>query len=53
MSAAKGRIEDNPISYIDSMLQYYMHVDPSTLTDEQWAEKFAQLTDIRERESAK
>lgn len=32
------------------MLEYYLGIDPSTLTDEAWAEKFAQLQDIRKRE---
>jgi hypothetical protein len=27
-----------------------MHIDPSKLTDEEWAEKFKQLADIRKRE---
>lgn len=40
----------NWIGYVDTMLQYYLHIDPNTLTDEQWAEKFAQLKDIRQRE---
>ncbi len=32
------------------MLEYYLHIDPSTLTDAQWAEKFKQLSEIRVRE---
>ena len=35
------------------MLEYYLHIDPSTLTDRQWAEKFMQLADIRKRETGK
>jgi hypothetical protein len=27
-----------------------MHIDPSKLTDEEWADKFKQLADIRKRE---
>jgi hypothetical protein len=33
------------------MLRYYLHIDPTTLTDEQWAEAFSQLADIRQREA--
>lgn len=36
---------------MDTMMQYYLHIDPTALTDEQWAEKWAQLQDIREREA--
>ncbi|MBB4117863.1 hypothetical protein GGR32_000135 [Mesonia hippocampi] len=32
------------------MLEYYLHIDPSKLNDEQWGEKFAQLQDIRKKE---
>jgi len=32
------------------MLEYYLGIDPSTLNDAQWAEKFAQLQDIRKKE---
>lgn len=32
-------------------MRYYLHVDPDTLTDEEWAEMFAQLCDIRTREA--
>ncbi|MBO7287357.1 MAG: hypothetical protein J6U85_03915 [Bacteroidales bacterium] len=38
------------LSYVDTMLEYYLHIDPSELTDEEWAEKFKQLADIRKRE---
>ena len=33
------------------MLEYYLHINPDKLTDEQWGEKFAQLNDIREKEA--
>jgi len=36
---------------MDTMLEYYLGINPHTLSDEQWAEKFAQLKDIREREA--
>jgi len=32
------------------MLRYYLHIDPDKLSDEQWAETFKQLADIRQRE---
>lgn len=40
------------MGYIDTMLEYYLHIDPSTLTDEEWAEKLAQLADIRKKENS-
>ena len=34
------------------MLQYYLHIQyPDELEDEVWAEKFAQLIDIRKKEA--
>ena len=41
------------MGYVDTMIEYYLHIDPHKLTDEQWAEKFAQIADIRKRESVK
>ena len=38
------------MAYIDTMLRYYLHIDPDTLDDTQWAETFMQLADIRKRE---
>jgi hypothetical protein len=35
------------------MLTYYYHIDTSTLSDEEWAEKFAHLIDIRKKENGK
>lgn len=32
------------------MLEYYLSINPSTLSDAEWAEKWAQLQDIRKRE---
>ena len=43
-------MKHNPVAYIDTMLQYYLGIDPDTLDDHQWAEKFMQLADIRKRE---
>nr|DAI68463.1 MAG TPA: Protein of unknown function (DUF2540) [Caudoviricetes sp.] len=33
------------------MLRYYLHIDPDTLTDEEWAQTIAQLADIRKNEA--
>lgn len=34
------------------MLQYYLHIpDPDSLPDQLWAEKIAQLADIRKKEA--
>lgn len=33
------------------MMQYYLGIDPTTLDDDEWAQKFAQLNDIRQREA--
>jgi hypothetical protein len=35
------------------MMEYYLHIDPSKLSDEQWAEKIAQLLEIRKMEIPK
>jgi hypothetical protein len=32
------------------MMEYYLRIDPDTLTDEAWAQKYKQLADIRQRE---
>ena len=36
---------------VNAQLRYHLHIDPSTLTDEEWAEKLAQLADIRKKEN--
>lgn len=40
----------NWIGYVNTMLEYYLHINPNELSDEEWAEKFKQLSDIRMRE---
>ena len=35
------------------MLRYYLHVDPDTLSDQQWATTIAQLENIRKSEAGK
>jgi hypothetical protein len=39
------------VLYLDTLLRYYMHVDPWTLSDEEWAWTIAYLIDIRKQES--
>ena len=34
-----------------TVLEYYLGINPQTLTDDEWAEKFAQLQNIREQEA--
>ncbi|HOU67778.1 MAG TPA: hypothetical protein PKW49_04220 [Paludibacteraceae bacterium] len=46
-------MKDNWVGFIDTMLEYYLHINPADLTDEQWAEKFAQLAEIRKAENSK
>jgi hypothetical protein len=36
---------------MNTMLEYHLHIDPGTLTDNEWAEKINQLADIRKREA--
>jgi len=44
-------LESNWIGYVNTMLEYYLGINPQTLTDDEWAEKFAQLQNIREEEA--
>ena len=39
------------VLYMDTLLRYYMHLDPWTLSDEEWAWTIAYLIDIRKQES--
>lgn len=43
-------MEADWIGYHNTLLRYYLNIDPDTLTDEQWAVTLAQLEDIRTRE---
>ena len=43
-------MEADWIGYHNTLLRYYLHIDPDTLTDEQWAVTLAQLEDIRMKE---
>lgn len=45
-------MDDDPIGYIETMLQRYLPgLDVSTLTDAQFARKYAQLNDILKKEN--
>ena len=50
LEGAKGRPKDNAVGYVDTLLEYYLGINPKELSDEAWAEKFAQLKDIRKAE---
>lgn len=36
---------------MDTVLAYYLGIDPQPLSDAEWAKKLAQLKDIRQREA--
>jgi len=36
---------------MDTMLRYYLHIDPDTLSDQQWVQTIAQLRHIRQTEA--
>ena len=44
-------MDAHPISFIDTMMQYYLNVDVDKLSDEEWAIKYKQLEYIRKEES--
>lgn len=39
------------MGYLNTMLRYYLHIDPDTLSDQQWAQTIAQLRHIRQTEA--
>ena len=39
------------VGYFDTLIRYYLHMDPDGLTDLQWAQTIAQLNHIRQSES--
>ena len=42
----------NPVSYINSLLRYYMHIQyPEKMGDDEWTETLYHLLDIRRLES--
>ncbi len=36
---------------MNTMLEYYLHINPNELSDHEWAEKIKQLSDIRSKEN--
>lgn len=44
-------MESNWLSFIDTMMQYYLHVNSTELPDEIYAEKFLQIAEIRKHEN--
>ena len=41
----------NKIGYINTLMRYHLHINPDELSDEQWAQTFKQLAEIRKTES--
>lgn len=39
------------IGYFNTLIRYYLHMDPDSLSDQQWAQTIAQLKHIRQAES--
>ena len=39
------------VLYMNTLLRYYMHLDPDTLSDEEWAWTIRYLIDIRNLEN--
>jgi hypothetical protein len=56
LSQAKGDLEHNPVLYINLQLRYYLKMSTAEieeLTDEQWAEHYTMLENIRQQEAQK
>lgn len=50
MPGADG--DEHPdVLYLNTLLRYYMHLDPDTLSDEEWAWTISYLIDIRTKEN--
>lgn len=46
-----GAEDERPnVLYMDTLLRYYMHTDPTGLSDEEWAWTIRYLIDIRNGE---
>ncbi|MBO7052203.1 MAG: hypothetical protein J6W24_06015 [Prevotella sp.] len=43
--------ENVNVLFMDTLLRYYMHIDPDTLSDKQWAWTLRYLYDIRKMEN--
>jgi hypothetical protein len=54
LSDAKGEFEHNPVKYINLQLRYHFGITKTELeelTDEDWAEHYAILNNIRQEEA--
>jgi hypothetical protein len=54
LKQATGTFESNPVLYINLQLRYYLHLTDQEihqLTDEQWAEHYSMLENIRLQEA--
>lgn len=54
LKAAKGNFEENSVGYINNQLRYYLGFSTSDLmsmSDEEWAQHYAMLQDIRKQEA--
>lgn len=47
---ADGRPEADMVGYFNTLIRYYLHMDPDGMSDLQWAQTIAQLKHIRESE---
>ena len=43
--------DKDAILFRNTLLRYYMHIDPDTLSDEEWAWTIRYLIDIRKEEA--
>ena len=50
--AAQRQPTQHWISYINSLLRYYLGVEPEALSDAEWTESYAHLAHIRKEEAA-
>lgn len=39
------------VLFFDTLLRYYLHIDPWALSDEEWAMTIVYLKEIREKEN--
>lgn len=54
LKSANGSFEDDPINYINLQLRYHFKMsrqDLSDLSDEEWAQHYAILNNIRQEEA--
>ena len=43
--------EEGDVLFLNTLLRYYMHIDPDALSDEEWAWTIRYLIDIRKMEA--